>query len=109
MIPIIKEQGLKNQANKLVHYGRGVYLATRLEFSTGRGFTAVVESNSNYKVHHVFFCKFFTGSYTQGKVKITLPPLIKNSTKRYDSTTDNPKKPTLFCLQIILWLESPIL
>lgn len=99
LIPIICEQGLKNQANKLTHFGRGVYVATRLEFSTGRGFTAILESNSNYKIHHVFFCKYFTGKFAKGNRTDPLPPLIGNSTnKRYDSTTDNIKKPVVFSL-----------
>lgn len=105
LIRLIMEQGLKGHANSMCWYGRGVYLATRVQFSTSRGFTAKFSLKQNElvptpkgNIHHMFVCQFVTGRFTKGVKNALLPPLIHGTAERYDSTTDNEKSPVVFCL-----------
>jgi hypothetical protein len=95
---ILLTQGLIGHANTMCWYGRGVYVATRMQFSTDRGFTAR-RSEYGKNIHYVLMCRYFTGKYTLGKKNALLPPLLSSkSLQRYDSTTDNVRKPLVFCL-----------
>ncbi|XP_067112616.1 protein mono-ADP-ribosyltransferase PARP10 [Osmerus mordax] len=77
-------------------YGQGVYFAVESALSVQDQYSPPNADGHKF----VFVTKVLTGDFTKGSHDMKTAPLKENSTipLRYDSVTDNPRKPSLFVI-----------
>jgi poly [ADP-ribose] polymerase 10/14/15 len=74
-------------------YGQGVYFATKAEYSSRNEYAAQTANMQR----NMFLCRVLVGDYTTGDPSMRTPPEITpGSGKRFSSTADDDKKPTIF-------------
>uniref|UniRef100_A0A8C6VCG7 Poly [ADP-ribose] polymerase n=1 Tax=Naja naja TaxID=35670 RepID=A0A8C6VCG7_NAJNA len=78
------------------HYGHGVYFAVRARLSVQDRYSPRSPNGNKY----IFVTRTLVGDYTAGNASMRAPPLREGDAalRRYDSTVDNPKNPSIFVI-----------
>uniref|UniRef100_A0A8C5RPV6 Poly [ADP-ribose] polymerase n=1 Tax=Laticauda laticaudata TaxID=8630 RepID=A0A8C5RPV6_LATLA len=77
-------------------YGHGVYFAVKAHLSAQDRYSPRSPDGNKY----VFVTRTLVGDYTVGNASMRAPPLREGDAtlRRYDSTVDNPKNPSIFVI-----------
>ncbi|XP_034275898.1 protein mono-ADP-ribosyltransferase PARP10 isoform X2 [Pantherophis guttatus] len=78
------------------HYGHGVYFAVKACLSARDQYSPRSPDGNKY----IFVTRTLVGDYTAGNASMRAPPLREGDAtlRRYDSTVDNPRKPSIFVI-----------
>ncbi|XP_058035038.1 protein mono-ADP-ribosyltransferase PARP10 isoform X2 [Ahaetulla prasina] len=78
------------------HYGHGVYFAVKACLSARDQYSPRSPDGNKY----IFVTRTLVGDYTAGNASMRVPPLREGDAtlRRYDSTVDNPRKPSIFVI-----------
>nr|XP_020660102.1 poly [ADP-ribose] polymerase 10 [Pogona vitticeps] len=79
------------------HYGHGVYFAASAFLSAQEKYSPASSSSGN---KYIFVAQTLVGDYTTGSQSMRAPPLREGDAvpRRYDSTVDNPRDPSIFVI-----------
>ncbi|XP_013923578.1 PREDICTED: poly [ADP-ribose] polymerase 10 [Thamnophis sirtalis] len=78
------------------HYGHGVYFAVKACLSARDQYSPRSPDGNKY----IFVARTLVGDYTAGNASMRAPPLREGDAalRRYDSTVDDPRKPSIFVI-----------